>query len=120
MEHHGSCHCGRIKFKVEVTKYEAIDCNCSMCRKRGFLHLIVPESAFTLVQGEDAITEYRFNTGTARHMCCKVCGVQPFYRPRSHPDSWDVNVHALDDKLDFTVVPFDGQNWEANIEKIRA
>jgi hypothetical protein len=105
---------------VRVTKYEAVDCNCSICKMKGFLHLIVPEADFTLLSGAEDISEYRFNTGTARHMFCKVCGIHAFYRPRSHPDSWDVNVHALGEKLAFTVIPFDGQNWEANVGKIRA
>lgn len=116
----GGCHCGAVRFQVVVDKPEAIDCNCSICRKKGFLHLIVPPDRFTLLQGEDSLTTYTFNTHTAKHLFCRVCGIHAFYRPRSHPQDFDVNVHCLDgDVVDqFQIVPFDGQNWEENIQTI--
>jgi hypothetical protein len=96
--HRGGCHCGRVRFEVDApTAIEAIQCNCSICRMTGFLHLIVPASRFRLLQGGDALTEYRFNTGTARHLFCKYCGVKPFYVPRSHPHGFSVNVRCLDE-----------------------
>ena len=87
---------------------------------KGFLHLIVPEDQFQLLQGENELTEYRFNTKVARHLFCKHCGIHPFYRPRSHPNQWDVNVHCLDEfAVDlFEIKPFDGRNWEQNIDSI--
>ena len=117
----GGCHCGRVRFRVRVERYEAIECNCSICRKKGFLHLIVPESAFELVSGEADLSTYTFNTGVAKHRFCRVCGIHPFYTPRSHPDRIDVNVHCLDADLvsSFRIEPFDGQNWENNVERIR-
>ena len=117
----GGCHCGRVRFRVRVRTHEALDCNCSMCRMKGMLHLIVPEEDFTLLSGADLLTTYTFNTGVAKHMFCARCGIHAFYRPRSHPDQWDVNVHCLDGDAvtRFRVTPFDGQNWEANVEKIR-
>jgi hypothetical protein len=117
----GGCHCGAVRFRVEVSDHEAIHCNCSMCDKKGFLHLIVPESRFHISQGHEALTVYTFNTHTAKHMFCKTCGTQAFYRPRSHPDAWDINVHCLDGDAPsrFRSVPFDGRNWEANVESIR-
>jgi hypothetical protein len=63
----------------------------------GFVHLIVPASRFRLLQGEDAFTEYRFNTGTARHLFCKYCGVKSFYVPRSHPHGYSVNLRCIDE-----------------------
>ena len=82
----GGCHCGAVRFRVAVSEgQELIDCNCSICRKKGILHLIVPEASFTLLRGEDALTIYAFNTGAANHMFCKICGIHAFYRPRSHP-----------------------------------
>lgn len=92
-----------------------------MCQKKGFLHAIVPRSAFTLISGESDLTTYTFNTGVAKHTFCKHCGVQAFYTPRSHPDGIDVNVRCLDGNLvrSFRVMPFDGENWEANVETIR-
>ncbi len=117
----GGCHCGAVRFRVTTAQTEALDCNCSICRKKGFLHLIVPASDFTLLAGEDALTTYRFNTGVALHKFCKTCGIHPFYTPRSHPDGVDVNLRCLDGDLrsHFTVTSFDGQNWEDNVERIR-
>lgn len=121
--HHyeGGCHCGAVRFRVAVERHEALECNCSMCRKKALLHLIVPRDRFTLLRGAEALTTYRFNTGVAQHTFCRVCGIHPFYVPRSHPDAIDVNVRCLDGgaAARFTVAPFDGANWEANVERIR-
>lgn len=116
----GGCHCGAVRFRIQVRQTQVLDCNCTICRKKGFLHLIVPPEDFTLLQGAEALTTYRFNTGIAQHTFCQVCGIHPFYRPRSHPDQFDVNVRCLDgDGLAlFEIVPFDGANWEANIQQI--
>ena len=117
----GGCHCGAVRFRVTVDQHEVSDCNCSICKKKGFLHLIVPPERFTLLQGEDVLTTYTFNTGIAKHTFCQICGIHPFYRPRSHPNDFDVNVRCLDgDVLDqFRIQPFDGANWEQNVHQIR-
>lgn len=117
----GGCHCGAIRYRVRVNNYRVEDCNCSICRKKGFLHLIVPPSQFELLQGEEFLTTYTFNTGIAKHTFCRICGIHPFYRPRSHPQDIDVNIRTLDgDVLDqFEIHPFDGQNWEENVHKIQ-
>jgi hypothetical protein len=95
--HTGGCHCGRVRFEVDApAQIEALECNCSICRMTGFVHLIVPASRFRLLQGAADLTEYRFNTGVARHRFCRVCGVKGFYTPRSNPDGVDVNVRCLD------------------------
>ena len=115
MEISGGCHCGAVRFEAKVpTAVEVLDCNCSICAMTGFRHLIVPHSDFQLLSGEDKLTSYRFGTGTANHLFCRVCGVKSFYQPRSHPDAWSVNVNALDDMsgLSITVSAFDGRNWE--------
>ncbi|WP_226668846.1 GFA family protein [Microbulbifer aggregans] len=114
MIYRGSCHCGAVVFEVEAPdRIEADYCNCSICRKSGYLHLIVPKSRFSLVEGEQALSTYTFNTGVAQHTFCRTCGVKPFYIPRSNPDGVDVNVHCLDDQpVSVTVSEFDGQNWE--------
>ncbi len=116
----GGCHCGAVRFRVLVDKHEAIDCNCSICLKKGFLHLIVPSEQFTLLSGVDSLTTYTFNTHTAKHTFCRICGIHPFYRPRSHPNGIDVNVRCLDGNVlsQFQIVPFDGANWEENIDKL--
>ena len=112
----GGCHCGRVRFSVEALDAVEVErCNCSICRKAGFLHLIVPASRFHLLSGSDSLTTYTFNTGVAEHYFCKVCGVKPFYKPRSNPDGMDVNLNCLErSPEEVTIVDFDGQNWEAN------
>ena len=95
--HRGGCHCRRVRFEaVAPAVIDALDCNCSICRMSGFRHLIVPASRFRLLSGGDALSEYSFNTGTAKHYFCRHCGIKSFYVPRSHPDGIDVNVHCLD------------------------
>lgn len=114
--HHGGCHCGRVRFEVAApARIEVFDCNCSMCVKSAYLHLIVERSKFRVVSGMDALTTYRFNTGTARHLFCRVCGIKSFYVPRSHPDGISVNARCLDagTVAGMTVAPFDGRDWEA-------
>lgn len=118
----GGCHCGAVRFRVVVDKRIVDDCTCSICKKKGFLHLIVRPEQFTLLQGADVLTTYRFNTGVAQHLFCRICGIHSFYRPRSHPDCIDVNVRCLDGDAvnDFEIVPFDGANWEENIHKLHS
>ena len=110
----GGCHCGAVTFEVEAPEViEAEHCNCSICRKSGFLHLIVPLENFSLLSGRDALSTYSFNTGIAKHTFCEVCGVKPFYTPRSNPDGIAVNVNCLEVLLsEVKVTEFDGQNWE--------
>lgn len=116
MIYRGSCHCGAVKFTVEAADQLDLDlCNCSICSQSGFLHLIVPRSDFKLLAGEKVLQTYRFNTGVARHTFCSVCGIKPFYIPRSNPDGVDVNARCLDITLEHHhISAFDGQNWEAN------
>lgn len=81
----------------------------------GYLHLIVPRTRFRLMEGEDALSTYTFNTGTAQHYFCRNCGIKSFYVPRSNPDGYSVNVRCLSPEPPrLTIVPFDGRNWEQN------
>lgn len=119
--HVGGCHCGQVRFEVTApARLEVADCNCTICAKSGFLHLIVPKSRFRLLSGADSLTNYQFNTGTARHLFCKVCGVKSFYVPRSHPDGYSVNARCLDAGTVRAMVtqPFNGQEWEANVRHL--
>ena len=110
----GGCHCGRVRFRVTADLDQVTVCNCSICSKKGFLHLIVPREQFELLSGKDDLVTYEFNTGVAKHMFCKTCGIHPFYVPRSDPDKIDVNARCIDDiNLDaLSVNFFDGKNWE--------
>jgi len=119
--HTGGCHCGKVRFEVDApADINASECNCSICRKVGYLHLFVTQAEFRLLQGEDALSTYTFNTGVARHHFCRHCGVKSFYIPRSHPDGVSVNVRCLDDATirSVSVTPFDGRNWEQNVSKL--
>src|SRR5690606_11754587 len=114
--HRGGCHCGAIRFEVLAEPdIEALDCNCSICAKSGYLHLIVPRSTFRLLAGADGLTRYRFGSGVAEHLFCPVCGVKSYYIPRSNPDGVDVNVRCLDPAgiRSLRIVRFDGRgDWE--------
>ena len=136
--HKGGCHCGRVRFEVLApARLEVADCNCSICSKSGFLHLIVPKSRFRLLQGaltyrddrlrlrllqgEESLTTYTFNTGTAKHLFCATCGIKSFYVPRSHPDGYSVNARCLDPGTveGIEVKPFDGREWEKQLPEGR-
>ncbi|AQQ66424.1 aldehyde-activating protein [Microbulbifer agarilyticus] len=120
MIYKGSCHCKAITFEVDAPEnIEADHCNCSVCAKSGFLHLIVPLSKFRLLSGGDSISTYTFGSGVAKHTFCKVCGIKPFYTPRSNPDGIDINVNCLDTlPASVNVTEFDGQNWEQYAHKL--
>lgn len=120
MIYRGGCHCGAVRYELHArAEPEIVECNCSICAKSGYLHLIVPKEDFRLLSGQEQLQTYRFNTGKARHLFCKTCGIKSFYVPRSHPDGIDVNVHCLDtEPASVTVTEFDGRNWEANAHKV--
>jgi hypothetical protein len=113
--HRGGCHCGAVAFEVDAPACIAVqECTCSICSMTGFLHLIVPAGRFRLLQGADMLETYTFNTGAARHLFCRRCGVKSFYVPRSNPDGYSVNLRCLDRSTieHVAVTTFDGQNWE--------
>ena len=112
--HKGGCHCGRVRFEVLApAKLDVLECNCSICSKSGYLHLVVPANRFKLLSGEDVMTSYTFNTHSAKHLFCAACGIKPFYWPRADPWSRSVNARCLDPGTveAMTVHPFDGRNW---------
>ncbi len=120
--HKGGCHCGAVSFEVEAPEViKASECNCSMCKSCGFVHLIVEKDQFKLLSGKQAITTYTFNTKTAKHTFCSHCGIKSFYVPRSHPDGISVNVNCLDlstvKSIDLS--QFDGENWEKSVDSFR-
>ena len=120
--HEGGCHCGAVRFRVAVERYEALKCNCSMCRKKANLHLIVPQQQFTLLQrcgrADDLSIQHR---GRAAHLLQDLrhppvlhAALAPRLRRRQRPlpgrrRAWPLPRHA-----------FDGANWEANVDRIRA
>ena len=113
--HAGGCHCGAVRFEVVAPKKLRVsECNCSICSRAGFLHLIVPADRFRLLSGTDALKTYSFNTQTAKHLFCSVCGIKSFYVPRSHPDGYSVNARCLDPETvaEMLITPLNGREWE--------
>jgi hypothetical protein len=120
--HSGGCHCGRVRFEVIAPKRLSVsECNCSICSKAGYLHLVVPADRFKLLSGSDTLKTYSFNTHTARHLFCSVCGIKSFYVPRSHPDGISVNARCIDSQTieELTVTSLNGREWEAQYPKGR-
>ena len=121
-QYEGICHCGAVRFIVWIRTPATIQkCNCSICLRTAYLHIIVPKTEFRLLTGESQLLSYTFGTGTAKHLFCKFCGVKTFYIPRSHPAGYSVNARCLKDfetskqKLE----QFDGRNYELNIAALR-
>lgn len=110
----GGCHCGAVRFRAELPDppVPALDCNCSVCARTGYLHLMVPHDEFELITGRDSLSSYRFGTGAAEHLFCATCGIKSFYQPRSHPGCWSINARCLDQPVDLVVEKFDGRDWE--------
>lgn len=120
VEYSGGCHCGKVKFRALAPQHlVAWSCNCSICNMRRNDHIVVPESHFTLDESSrEFLTEYTFNTHTAKHTFCKVCGITSFYRPRSNPDGLGITLYCLTEPapLSVEIKNFDGENWEDFIE----
>ncbi|MDA9420886.1 hypothetical protein XH97_01630 [Bradyrhizobium sp. CCBAU 53380] len=115
IQHHGRCHCGSIKFYVRAPReLSAVRCNCSICQMSGFVHLLVTSDKLRIECGEEFLTTYQFNTNIARHTFCRLCGVKPFYRPRSNPTGFSVNIRCLDRTTiaRIKITEFDGEHWE--------
>jgi hypothetical protein len=117
----GGCHCGAVSFRFRGPEaLEVLECNCSICAMTGYLHVTVPHLAFELLTGPEALIDYRFGTGAARHLFCRHCGIKSFYQPRSHPDCYSVNLRCIvggEEHLGH-LERFDGRHWEAAAAKL--
>jgi hypothetical protein len=119
--HRGQCHCGAVSYRFQAPEtLDVLDCNCSICTMTSYRHVIIPHTDFTLRSGGQTLIEYRFNTGTARHLFCGLCGIKSFYQPRSHPNAWSVNLNCIAGGADKIgkVTDFDGKNWETAHEAL--
>ena len=112
----GGCHCGDIRFEIKKSEpiERLIDCNCSICVKKGILHCPVQDDEFHLTARDGAVVLYQFGSGDARHQFCAKCGIHVFGRPRNHPERHTVNARCLDNfetlRTVVVIVPFDGIN----------
>lgn len=98
-KHTGSCHCGKVRYEVEGDFSKGIECNCSMCARKGSILSFVPATKFKLLSGEDSLTDYQFNKHVIHHLFCSTCGVTSFARGQM-PDGSPmvaVNVRTLED-----------------------
>ncbi len=119
--HRGGCHCGAVRFEVDAPAELHVKlCNCSICAMTSYLHLIVPKDDFRLLEGEDILTTYTFNTGVAQHLFCANCGIKSFYVPRSNPNGVSVNARCLEPETvaRIKISDFDGREWEKNIHTL--
>ena len=117
MLHRGDCHCGRVRFEFECDPNVVLQrCNCSICERIDFPHLIILRNSFKLLSDWDELALYKFNTGVARHYFCKTCGIKSFYMPRSNPDGVSINFRCVDDSTfaRVRIEDFDGRDWEQN------
>lgn len=110
----GSCHCGRVTFELKARLDTVMDCNCSICRRRGALWHGTSDAGLRILSGESDLALYQFNTMKAKHYFCRHCGIHPFARPRLDPTLWVVNVRCIDgvDLSSLKVRLFDGEHWE--------
>jgi hypothetical protein len=113
--HQGSCHCGAVKFEVHIPDglVDLRYCNCSMCRRRGAVVASVPLDGFRLLAGSEYLHLYQFNTKSAKHYFCSVCGIYTHHQQRAAPDHFGFNVGCLNGIDPFTLgdVPvYDGVN----------
>jgi hypothetical protein len=111
----GGCHCGRVRFRAQLDLDRVSQCNCSVCTKKGILHVTTDPGQFELLRGKTSLTAYTFGTGVAQHTFCSNCGVHSFYIPRSDPDKVTVNARCLDGIDGAALNPnrsFDGRHWE--------
>ena len=94
--HKGNCHCGRVAFKIETHIQETFECNCSICTRKGILHLPVEDKNFKILKGEKHLSLYQFGENQASHWFCSYCGIHPFARPRTDPSRYTINLRCLE------------------------
>lgn len=100
----GSCHCGTVRFRIAADIRETTSCDCSFCSRRSAVMAQVRDTELTILEGEDQLSLYQWNTGVARHYFCSRCGIYTFHRKRSAPDSYGVNTACLEG-FDRSAVP---------------
>lgn len=103
-----ACHCGKVRFTVELPEeLRGSRCNCSICSKKGAVTIYAPRDALVVLEGDEALACYRFNTGVAKHYFCSNCGIHCFHQTRVDPGKYGVNAACLEgvSPYDFTDVP---------------
>ena len=111
-EYFGGCHCGKVKYKFSSNdSVEIWKCNCSICKMSDYEHLFIHHNDFQILEGDNLLNEYSFGAKKAKHLFCKNCGIKSFYQPRSHPDSYSINLTCVEEPPEVkNIVYFDGEN----------
>lgn len=122
IQHKGQCHCGAVAFTFNApVRVDVTDCDCSICSMTAYEHVFVAQDQLQFVSGEHEMSRYTFGTGAAKHLFCKHCGIKPLYIPRSHPDSYSVNLRCVTSGTLSAAkrILFSGTNWEKNIADLK-
>ena len=117
-KHKGSCHCAAVKFEITRDLAELTTCDCSLCVKKNAVMVKVHESQFQLLSDPSKLSEYRWNTGIARHYFCAQCGIYTFHRKQAAPDHYGVNIYCLDG-IDPKTIPLRATEG-ANMDVVKA
>ena len=113
--HKATCHCSSVKIELNLPDglVDVRRCDCSICRRRGAIAASVPLSGLTIIKGEEHLKLYQFNTKTAKHYFCGICGIYTHHQRRSNPEEYGFNVACLEDvnPLKIEGIPtYDGVN----------
>lgn len=123
--HRASCHCGSVVLELSLPDgiVDARRCNCSICRRKGAIAASVPLNALRVVQGQDVLKLYQFNTHTAKHYFCSNCGIYTHHQRRSNPEEYGYNVGCLEGVDPFQIGPVptnDGVNHPSDRSTVHA
>ena len=112
--HKGSCHCGKVAYEVETDLEQVIECNCSICRRKGHMLTFVPRGALNILSGEENLATYTFNTHTIQHRFCSTCGAATFGEGKQPTGEATaaINVRCLEDVelSEIKTIPFNGRD----------
>ena len=92
----GSCHCGVIKFQVNISLKDVRRCNCSICSRKGFVMGSAPVDVLTIISGKKYLSTYKWNTNVAEHYFCKICGISTHHKRRSNPNEYGYNIACIE------------------------
>lgn len=114
MKYTGGCHCGKVKYEVEMNIDKPLSCNCSICQMKGTLLSFAPVEQFKLLKGQDSLTDYQFNKKQIHHLFCSTCGVTSFAKGKT-PTGQEIraiNIRCLDgiDLEKFEIMKYDGRS----------
>ncbi len=117
------CHCGEVELEIkesEGTLNKFLRCNCTLCKKKGYIMTFAPITNVKIVKSEDKLKLYQYHTKVAEHYFCSECGIYTHHKMRSRPDTFGLNVGCIDDIDQFKLENVglnDGQNHPMDQKK---